>query len=459
VVATGVALLIAGSPVAATAHLVRIELVTGLDGLAGPSFFGTTAHGALFRADGGNGKGGELWRTDGSAAGTKFVKDVWPGPNSSSMSYGLRLGTSVFFEANDGTHGSELWRSDGTNQNTALVRDINPTGDGLTDPQATMGGRLYFSGDDGDAAPGHGWELWSTGFDGVGTHRVADTNPGVDSGYANYIQSLGDKIMFIATDGVHGLQPWVSNGTKAGTHMVKRVNEEDGVIPYPGGGQAIAFKGKYYFVANDGVGGGPGDHGMELWRSDGTPAGTHLFKEFVPGTAGTTIYSMIVVGDKLFMSAYDGHGQELWVTDGTVNGTHRTKDINPGSASSNPYPIGVLNGRLYFAADDGVHGSELWRSDGTKAGTVLVKDIRHGAPASQPYGAASANGALVFAAQTGAGTELWQTRGTKATTTMVRDIATGTASSQPYGFWKYKNQVLFFATDPSHGLELWSYSP
>jgi ELWxxDGT repeat protein len=325
-----------------------------------------------------------------------------------------------------------------------------------------MGNRLYFSASDSgsDTTAGrHGWEMWSTGPSGLGTHRVTDTNPGPDSGYANYIQSLGNKLMFIATDGVHGLQPWVSDGTNAGTHMVKRVNEEGDVIPYPGGGLAIAFKGKYYFVANDGVGGGPGDHGTELWQSDGTGPGTRLFKEFVPGTGGTTISSFRVVGDKLFFSAYDGHGQELWVTNGTIAGTHRTRDINPGSASSNPYPLGVLNGRLYFTADDGVHGAELWRSDGTKGGTVLVKDIRHGVEGSQPYTAASANGTLVFAATTGAGTEVWQTKGTRATTTLVQDIVPGTGSSNPFGFWHYQDQVLFFASDPTHGLELWRYAP
>jgi ELWxxDGT repeat protein len=299
--------------------------------------------------------------------------------------------------------------------------------------------------------------MWSTGIEGQNTHRVTDTNPGPDSGYANYIQSLGNKLMFIATDGVHDLQPWVSDGTAAGTHMVKRVNKSGGVIPYPGGGQAIAFKGMYYFVASDGS--GPNSHGTELWRSDGTAAGTTLFKEFVPGPNGSTFSSFRVVGNQLFFSAYDGHGQELWVTDGTRSGTHRTRDIDPGSASSNPYPLGVLNGRLYFTADDGVHGAELWRSDGTKAGTVLVKDIWPGDTGSDAYSAAVANGTLVFAATTSAGTELWQTKGTKATTTLVQDIVPGNGSSNPVGFWSFKNEVLFFATDPTHGLELWSYAP
>jgi ELWxxDGT repeat protein len=462
VLAIGMSLVALPSPVAAANHPVRIEMVPGPNGLDPNTlwFIGNTKHGALFSADAGNSLGAELYRTDGTLAGTTLVKDIWHGEQSSTPDpIAVKLGSSLFFDANDGTHGYELWRSDGSNQNTQLVRDINPTGDGLVTPQAVMNGRLYFSADDGDTSPGHGWEMWSTGINGQDTHRVTDTVPGPGSGFASYIQSLGTKLMFIASDGVHSEQPWVSDGTKAGTHMVKVVNEEGPIISYPGGGQAIAFKGKYYFVANDGTSGDPHDHGQELWRSDGTAAGTQLFHEFVPGTGGTTIYWFRVVGDKLFFSAYDGKGQELWVTDGTVAGTHRTRDINPGSASSDPYPLGVLNGRIYFTANNGTLGAELWRSDGTKAGTVLVKDIRHGAASSSPYSAASANGALVFSAKTGAGVEVWQTKGTKATTTMVADIAPGSASSNPFGFWHYKNEVFFFATDPTHGLELWRYAP
>ena len=69
---------------------------------------------------------------------------------------------------------------------------------------------------------------------------------------------------------------------------------------------------------------------------------------------------------------------ELWKSDGTAAGTVMVKDINPGSGNSAPLSLTNVNGKLYFAANDGADGDELWKSDGTAAGTLMVKDIIFG---------------------------------------------------------------------------------
>src|SRR6185295_10805549 len=89
-----------------------------------------------------------------------------------------------------------------------------------------------------------------------------------------------------------------------------------------------------------------------------------------------------VIGETLYFAANDGtHGLELWKTDGTEAGTLLVKDIRPGLSSSGPDDFTVVGSVIFFRADDGVHGYELWKTDGTAAGTGLVKDVNPG-PAS-----------------------------------------------------------------------------
>jgi len=230
------------------------------------------------------------------------------------------VGSTLFLSAEDGVHGRELWKSDGTAAGTVLVKDIRPVGASSPWPLAALGGTLLFG----------------------------------------------------AEDGTHGMELWRSDGTEAGTILVKDINPGTG-SSYPGTGSLMAaMGGVLYFAADDGV------HGFELWKSDGTAAGTVLVKDINPtGHASPT--SLIALGNTLLFAANDGvHGVELWKSDGTEVGTVLVKDINPGTDYSNPHfaGVGATGGAsLLFAADDGVHGVELWKSDGTDLGTALVKDV------------------------------------------------------------------------------------
>src|SRR5262249_58532624 len=117
--------------------------------------------------------------------------------------------------------------------------------------------------------------------------------------------------------------------------------------------KVTAVGGTLFFTANDGV------NGEELWKSDGTEAGTVLVKDINPGSAfgygyGSRPYELTAVGGTLFFTADDGaHGRELWKSNGTEAGTVLVKDNNPDNnpiGPSAPRPPAVGGGACCPAA-------------------------------------------------------------------------------------------------------------
>lgn len=199
---------------------------------------------------------------------------------------------------------------------------------------------------------------------------------------------MNSKFYFGGINAANGNELWVTDGTDAGTKMVKDINAGAGSANVEGPnerGNFAVVNNTLYFVANDGT------NGKQLWKSDGTEGGTLLVKVIRSGASPeiqfpSTSDSNYFVGNNLFFTANDGvHGRELWRTNGTAEGTVLVKDINLGSGSTTFGPTFLsLCGVLVFAANDGQHGMEMWRTNGYPDATLMLKDIAPGSFSSMP---------------------------------------------------------------------------
>jgi trimeric autotransporter adhesin len=405
------------------------------------------ANGTLLFSAGDSAHGIEFWKSDGTSAGTVLLKDINPGPGTNQQALVLgSLNGTVLLNANDGTHGFELWKSDGTTEGTVLVKDINRQS--LLAPAAYGPARFpgppYFTEVNGTAFfpaydPAHGTEMWRSDGTAAGTVMVKDVRPGGFDGIRNNVHSMAElngSIFFIADDGPNWYGVWKSDGTDAGTVLIHDLDPRPGI---PGLNDLRNVAGTLYFRAFDYT------NGDALWKSDGTVAGTSPVDW--PGIVSTS--SPTEVGGTLFFLGSDGsHGAELWKSDGTAAGTTLVKDIRVGSEGSSPFGLTNVGGTLFFSANDGTNGYELWKSDGTTAGTVLVKDIRAGLNNADLNFLTNVSGTLFFQATDGIhGWELWKSDGNTAGTVLVKDIEPGPAPSSPTSLVNVNGTVFFYADD------------
>jgi ELWxxDGT repeat protein len=311
-----------------------------------------------------------LWKSNGTAAGTVMVKDFGSiyfqtvtSTYSTAQSF-TSLDGNIFFQAYDPAHGTELWKSNGTAAGTIMVKDINPgMGDSNPVEFTKVGNRIFFQAYD----PANGTELWKSDGTATGTIMVKDIYPGYEGSGANFLTAVGNTLYFIARDQFHGFELWQSDGNESGTVLVKDIN------PGTAGnlGQhdwLTASNNTLYLSANNSA------NSNELWKSDGSAAGTVMVKDIFIGEEGSYPYWLTSVGSLLYFTAYDeNYSNGLWKSDGNESGTLLLKD-NIIIRESGYRPIGTMGNSFYFNAEyNQITG--LWKSDGTVAGTIVLNNI------------------------------------------------------------------------------------
>jgi ELWxxDGT repeat protein len=442
----------------------------------------TSCNGLMFFLASNDKFGRELWKSDGTANGTSIVKDIFPNEDGSGISsFFASVDNKLYFSASDTVSGYELWVTDGTEANTTAIDIVSGSGSSSPMSFTGMNGTLYFSAHDMI----HGQELWKSDGTKEGTLIVKDVFAGTGSGFSfatsTAFKNVNSTLFFAANDGVHGTELWKSDGTEAGTMMVKDIRAGSSSAEFY---SFTAIGNNLYFISNDGLNGQElwisdgtetGTHAvkhglstsgspvllndevffisvnfnlsrMELWKTDGTEVGTILVNSTLPYPSSTV--SLKVVQGELFFTSGDN---QLWKTNGTSEGTSFVKQF---STHSGIYLLESNAATLFMNASDGETGQELWKSDGTEAGTVVVKNINNDG-SSFPRSMAKVGSIILFVADDGInGDEIWITDGTEEGTTIVKDINT-TLKYFPVNLNSIENELFFANHQSETKYEVW----
>lgn len=405
----------------------------------------------------------------------KLFKDLNPGTAHADPILFTNVNGTMYFitYSRNPTYIYQLWKSDGTVANTVMLKDnifAGAIGNAVMF-RGNTDNTIFYSVNKSGATAGDTTRLWkSDGSDPVLVATLPHPGyPGVGGGYPTGFTIVGNKLFFSMWKD-HGRELWVSDGTAVGTFEVIDLlpGANGGVLDKP----MVAFNGKVYFQGCTTLG------LYQLFSSDGTAAGTSLIKAGVYNPDNFIVYK-----NELYFAAGNSN-DELWKTDGTASGTIKIATC----AFRNPI---IFNNQMFFTPSN-----NLWKSDGTTAGTVLVKNAvgqisganNDGVYTSYmksiltaPYyemqyyksngvvdGTVQVSDSLgihtsftvlnnkMYTGLKTAGSSivkgLWETDGTESgTKKYIPDSSPG----QPFIF---NNTIFFSNTEPSTGIELWSYN-
>ncbi len=438
--------------------------------------------------------GMEIWRSDGTAAGTFLVKDLYEGPAGSYPHSLAAWGGRLYFLAEDHEEGAEtgrfgLWSTDGTAQGTRFLHEVGEAEGSDSRVLATPSHLFFTSGEEGE-------DLWTTDGTPEGPRLLHDFEPQLCPGghprdcptpYVNSLVAVGDTVYFFLPGADHESELWESDGTVGGTRpfpvflagaspALETFHRSEGrwvflaeqagsgsiwtagdqlsdAEPLTGceGGSCPGVQGLFFegpdpghllFASQDPA------HGNELWITDGTAAGTRRLSDACPGACnGIRDYLSPVLGSsqgRTWFLAYpspaaEHSDTELWVTDGTPGGTRR--------AAGHVEALGFLDGTAYFgvagAGGLGGYTSELWAADGSSASARRVTILRRSAPGSFPLIVPlAAGGALISPFEDTQGPyRLWRSDGTPGGT---RPVTMGPLLNSPLSEFFPVGPLYFF---------------
>jgi ELWxxDGT repeat protein len=320
-------------------------------------------------------------------------------------SYGqnvVSIGNTIFFVGGDNEYGQALWKYNTTTREYALIKDVYPgPGTGTITSLVALNNKVYFAAS-ADLTTNM-FDIYMSDGTEAGTVLLFASTATEKSG--PFLLKAGSFIYFATQiSGQPDSYLYSINGSTV--TQLKNISYAGfyfAISPY----SSASYGGYLFFMGYDDA------HGSELWRSDGTAAGTELYADLSYNPPGGAIFSnfydFIEVNNQLFFTGLYttlentsgipddfhevGHSGLLKITSPssapqlfydynppTNGGTHIQASFYSYAQQNGP---AVLNGVLYFAGGTVSSGQSippygLCRTDGTAAGTYMVKEFAGG---------------------------------------------------------------------------------
>jgi ELWxxDGT repeat protein len=259
----------------------------------------------------------------------------------------LQVGNNLIFAANTG-YGNEPYKYNLQTETAEIIKNINGDSSNsmLKNEFYKIDNKVYYF-----ASDNYNLQLWSTDLTTNLTLKVKDFNIYYSSSNNIFAKVLNNKLYFVFQQMLY-----VSDGSTTGTFQISNVNNI--------GNYLQASNGYVFFFGNNNI------YGRELWKTDGTLAGTTIVKDINPGVNSSIDYNynekMYRFNNKVVFIARDNNSNlGLWSTDGTAINTVNFYSLSNYSTFFD-FDFENYNNLLFTVNGD------LWKTDGTTAGTNLI---------------------------------------------------------------------------------------
>jgi ELWxxDGT repeat protein len=361
--------------------------------------------------------GRELWKSDGTAAGTVLIRDLIVGaggilfhlPSTSASQPALIISGFYYVLSDTG----RLYRTDGSSVGTREVGTLLGTDDSRRQLSHANGVMLYNTANFVGAGS-FGREPVRAPINSPGTNELLKNigsdignsfpYPFIDfNGRAVFAAAVSSNLPLIHITNPSGLPtvinpsfvngPTFASGNRLYMRDYSRLNISDGSVAglttlstdFNVLEETLPTAFGAYVLAKtrdiDGNGRPDFSDGIDLWRTDGTEAGT--IKLTSRTTLADTFYidrDFALIGNDVLIVGSDSNtfnsaGEELYRINVNTGLATLVRDIAPGIASFSQSNFLQVGATVYFTARDGSSNEELWKTDGTAQGTVQVTDI------------------------------------------------------------------------------------